>query len=154
MKKLIVCIIALVALFSCSRDNNEENIYGYNAEEKEVLNILQGKWQQEGGISNEILSFAPFEQKKTINSSIGGIMYFYGNVTRQFYYVNNQLEVWEMYFYIDTQKREIFLYGVDNDKYSITQTKVYDYKIINNNTIELHDHSLSTLNTYNYTRIR
>lgn len=154
MKKWIICIMAIVSFFSCSKDNNVENDSGYNTEVKEVLNVLHGKWQQEGGVSNEILSFEPFGQQKVIKSSIGGIGYFHGNAKRRFDYIGKQ-EEWKMYFYVDTKKKEISLYGVEDDgTYSIVQTKFYDYKIIDNNTIQLHDKSLSSLNIYNYNRIR
>ena len=155
MKKWIICIMAIMSFVSCSKDNNVDYDSGYNTEVKEVLNVLHGKWQQEGGVSNEILSFEPFGQQKAINGSAGGVMYFYGNATRQFYYVDSQSEVWKMYFYVNTKKQEISMNGIDDDgKYSIVRTKTYDYKIINHNTIQLHDKSLSSLNIYNYNRIR
>ena len=69
-------------------------------------------------------------------------------------YVNNQLEEWKMYFYIDTKKKEISMNGVDEGKYSVVQTKSYDYKIIDKNTMQLHDKSLSWMHVYKYKRIR
>ena len=154
MKKLILFTAVLLLLFACSKDDNESNANKFSEEETEVLKVLDGKWEKESNYSPETLSFEPFSQQKVIKSSIGGIGYFHGNAKRRFDYIGKQ-EEWKMYFYVDTKKKEISLYGVeDNGTYSIVQTKFYDYKIIDNNTIQLHDKSLSSLNIYNYNRIR
>ena len=69
----------------------------------------------------------------------------YGNAVRRFDYIGKQ-EEWKMYFDVDTKKKEIHMYGAEeDDKFSIVQTKQYYYKVIDNNTIQLHDKSLSGL---------
>lgn len=154
MKKLILFTAVLLTMFSCNKDNSEDSANKFSEEETEVLKVLDGKWEKESNYSPETLSFEPFSQQKVIKSSIGGIGYFHGNATRRFDYIGKQ-EEWKMYFYVDTKKKEISLYGVDDDgTYSIVQTKFYDYKIIDNNTIQLHDKSLSWMLVYNYKRIR
>ena len=154
MKKLILITAVLLRMFSCNKDNSEDSANKFSEEETEVLKVLDGKWEKESNYSPETLSFEPFSQQKVIKSSIGGIGYFHGNATRRFDYIGKQ-EEWKMYFYVDTKKKEISLYGVDDDgTYSIVQTKFYDYKIIDNNTIQLHDKSLSWMLVYNYKRIR
>ena len=154
MKRFILITAVLLSLFACNKDDSVDNEKKFSTEEKELLKILNGKWKKESNYSSETLSFEPFNQQKEVNGSAGGVMYFHGNATRKFYYVDNQSEEWKMYFYIDTKKKEIAMYGVDNGKYSIIQTKSYDYNIINNSTIELHDKSLSWTHTYSYKRIK
>ena len=154
MRKVILFIAVLLSLFACSKDDNESKANKFSEEDMEVLKVLDGKWEKESNYSPETLSFEPFSQQKVIKSSIGGIGYFHGNATRRFDYMGKQ-EEWKMYFYVDTKKKEISLYGVeDNGTYSIVQTKFYDYKILDNNTIQIHDKSLSQLLVYNYKRIR
>lgn len=153
MRKVILFIAVLLSLFACSKDDNESKANKFSEEETEVLKVLDGKWEKESNYSPETLSFEPFSQQKVIKSSIGGIGYFHGNAKRRFDY--GKQEEWKMYFYVDTKKKEISLYGVeDNGTYSIVQTTFYDYKILDNNTIQLHDKSLSQLLVYNYKRIR
>lgn len=154
MRKLILFTTVLLTMFSCNKDNSEDSANKFSKEETEVLKVLDGKWEKESNYSPETLSFEPFSQQKAIKSSIGGIAYFHGNATRRFDYIGKQEER-KMYFYVDTKKKEISLYGVDDDgTYSIVQTKFYDYKIIDNNTIQMHDKSLSWMLVYNYKRIR
>lgn len=154
MKKLILFTAVLLSLFACSKDDNESKANKFSEEETEVLKVLDGKWEKESNYSPETLSFEPFSQQKVIKSSIGGIGYFHGNAIRRFDYLGKQ-EEWNMYFDVNIGKKEIYLYGVEADgTYSIVQTKFYDYKIIDNNTIQLHDKSLSWMLVYNYKRIR
>ena len=152
MKKWIICIIAFLSFVSCN--NSEEDINGYSAEEKEVLNVLQGKWKRESDSNPEELTFTLFGHEEKKNGGGGGIIYFHGDATRKFPYLNEGWKTWDMYFYINTIKCEICMYGVNEDKtYKVEQTKFYEYKIIDNNTIRLHDKSLSWMHVYNYKRI-
>lgn len=153
MKKWVLCIIALFSLVSCNKDDNVE-LNGYSKEEKEVLNILQGKWRSENDPYPEELSFTLFGSSVSKNGEASTVMYFHGNVIRKFLYLNKDWETWNMYFYVNISKREIGMYGINEDgTFSIVQTKIYDYKIIDNNMIQLHDKSLSWTNTYKYKRI-
>ena len=154
MRKVILFIAVLLSLFACSKDDNESKANKFSAEETELLNLLNGRWEKEDNYSPEVLSFSPYAQKEVIKSSVGGIGYFYGNAIRRFDYLGKQ-EEWNMYFDVNIGKKEIYLYGVEADgTYSIVRTKFYNYKIIDNNTIQLHDKSLSQLLVYNYKRIR
>ena len=155
MKKWIICIVALFSIVSCSKEDNEEIINGYSVEEKEVLNVLHGKWKSENASDPEELTFTIFGHSVIKNGGAGGVMYFHGNATRKFTYLNKGWETWNMYFYVNTTKHEIAMYGINEDEtFSIVQTKTYEYKIINNNTIRLHDKSLSWMHEYNYNRIQ
>lgn len=155
MEKWIICIIALFSFVSCSKDNGEEIVNGYRTEEKEVLNVLQGKWKSDNASDPEELTFNLFGHSVSKNGGAGGIMYFHGNATRKFLYLNKDWEAWSMYFFVNTTKREIDMYGINEDEtFSIVQTKTYEYKIIDNNTIRLHDKSLSWMHEYNYKRIK
>ena len=154
MRKVILFIAVLLTMFSCNKDNSEDSTNKFSAEETELLNLLNGRWEKEDNYSPEVLSFSPYAQKEVIKSSVGGIGYFHGNAIRRFDYLGKQ-EEWNMYFDVNIGKKEIYLYGVEADgTYSIVRTKFYNYKIIDNNTIQLHDKSLSQLLVYNYKRIR
>lgn len=157
MRKLILFTTMLLSLFACSKDDNENNANKFSAEETEILNLLNGKWQKEDSFSPEVLSFSPYSEKKTVGGTVidKDIHYtFYGDAIRRFDYIGKQ-EEWKMYFNVDTEKKEIHLYGAEGDgTFSTTRTKQYDYKVIDNNTIQLHDKSLSGLLVYNYKRIR
>lgn len=155
MKKWVLCIAILFAFISCGKDDNEEIDNGYSTEVKEVLKVLQGKWQSENSSDPEELTFTPFGHNVSKNGGAGGVMYFHGNATRKFLYLNKDWEIWRMYFFVDTKKGELSMFGINEDEtYSIVQTKRYEYQIIDNNTIRLHDKSLSWLLVYNYKRIR
>lgn len=154
MKKIIICIIAITAFLSCSKENSNHD--GYSAEEKEVIDVLRGEWKRDGG--TEILSFTPFGETKEMSGNLLGstfVGYFHGRSTREFDYLGKEREKWDMYFYVNVSKKEIAMYGVvDENKYSLAQTKKYDYSIIDKNTIRLHDQSLSMILTYKYTRTK
>jgi len=154
MKRIIICIIAVTAVLSCSKENHNPN--GYSPEEKEVIDVLSGEWKQEG--DTETLSFTPFGETKEMSGTFEGItftQYFHGRSTLQFDYLGKEREKWDMYFFVNTRKKEIEMCGVvDENKYSLVRTKTYDYNIIDNNTIRLHDQSLSLLLTHNYTRTK
>lgn len=151
MKKLILFTTLLLTLFSCGKDKNDTD--KFNAEGEKVLNVLKGKWKSENKYDPEELSFIPYTRKKELKSSQGIIGYFHGDAIRRFTLLGKQ-EVWYMYFYVDTGKNEIHLCEVDKDgKFSIVQTKQYDYEVINNNRIRLHDKSLSWLLVDNYERV-
>lgn len=155
MKKLILFTAVLLSLFACSKDDNESKANKFSVEETEVLNVLQGKWESENKSDSEKLTFTPFRYSVSKNGGAGGVMSFHGNATRKFLYLNKDWETWDMYFYVNTKEHEICMYGINEDKtFSIVQTKVYEYKIIDNNTIRLHDKSLSWMLVYNYKRIK
>lgn len=155
MKKWVLCVIALFSLVSCNKDDNVE-LNGYSKEEKEVLNILQGKWRSENDLYPEELSFTLFGSSVRKNGEASTVLYFHGNVIQKvlFKYLNKGWETLNMYFYVDTTKREIVMYGINEDgTFSIAQRTIYDYIIIDNNVIQLHDKALSLTNTYKYKRI-
>lgn len=156
MKKILSLAIMSLALFSCSKSNDEDNNKdAYHPEVIEVLKVLDGKWQGEGGASDEVLTFTLFGKQKWIEGTAGGAMWFHGNATREFVYIDNTPQKWDMYFNVDPKEKKIGMNEVASDgKYSIVTTKEYSYKIIDNNTIELHDKSLSWMHIYKYHRIR
>ena len=59
MKKILFLAIMSLALFSCSKSNDDEDKDAYRPEVVEVLKVLEGKWQGEGGASDEVLTFTP-----------------------------------------------------------------------------------------------
>ena len=159
MKKAILLATILVALFACSKDDSDNKESKFSTEEIELLKALSGKWEKEGDNFHEMLSFAPYGEKKTIHASVVGkdiIGISYGDATYRYGHSDG---TWDkekkMYFDVNTKKNEIHMYEVEDDgRFSITSTKSYDCKIIDNNTIQLHDKSLSAFHVYNYKRIR
>lgn len=155
MKKLILFTTVLMSLFACNKGNGEDDVNKFSAEETEILKVLDGKWQGEGGASDEVLTFTPFGKQKWIEGAAGGAMWFHGNATREFVYIDNTPQKWDMYFNVDPKEKKIGMNEIASDgKYSIVTTKEYSYTIIDNNTIELHDKSLSWMHVYKYKRIR
>lgn len=157
MRKVILFVAVLLSLFACSKDDGENSVNKFSAEETKILKVLDGKWEKDDKSSPEVLSFSPYSEKKTVSGTVVDkeiINIFHGDAICCFSYLGKQEEQ-KMYFYVNTEKKEIHLYGVEEDgKFSIVQTKFYDYKVIDNNTIQLHDKSLSWMIVYNYKRIR
>jgi hypothetical protein len=157
MQKVILFIAVLLSLFACSKDDSENSVNKFSAEETKILKVLDGKWEKDDKSSSEVLSFSPYSEKKMISGIVVDkeiVNIFHGDAICCFSYLGKQEEQ-KMYFYVNTEKKEIHLYRVEEDgKFSIVQTKSYDYNIIDNNTIQLHDKSLSGLLVYNYKRIR
>lgn len=155
MKKLLFLALMSLALFSCSKSNDDEDKDAYRPEVVEVLKVLEGKWQGEGGASDEVLTLTPFGKQKWIEGAAGGAMWFHGSATREFVYIDNTPQKWSMYFNVDPKEKKIGMNETTPEgKYSIVTTKEYSYTIIDNNTIELHDKSLSWMRVYKYHRIR
>ncbi len=154
MKKIILFTMTILALCSCSKDD-DENKDAYRPEVAKVINVLSGKWRGEGHASDEVLTFVPFGELKWINGTIGGVMWFHGKATRQFLYLDKTMETWNMYFYVDVEKKKIGMNGeTDDGKFSIVPAIAYEYTIKDDNTISLHDTSLSWIHEYDYHRIR
>jgi hypothetical protein len=159
MKKVILLTTLLLTLFACSKDENENKASKFSAEETEILKVLNGKWEKEGDNFHEMLSFAPYGEKKTIHGSIVGkdiIGIAYGDATYRYGHADGTWDKGQnMYFNISADKKEIHMYGINEDgSFSVVRTKQYDYNIVDNNTIQMHDKSLSAFHAYNYKRIR
>lgn len=159
MGKLILFTAMLLSLLACSKDDGENKANKFSAEETELLKVLNGKWEKEGDNFHEILSFTPYGEKKTTHGSVVGkdiIGIAYGDATYRYGHSDGTWDKEQkMYFYVSTEKKEIHLYKVEDDgTFSITSTKFYDYKVIDNNTLQLHDKSLLGFHVYDYHKIR
>ena len=148
-----MAILPLVALTSCG-DEEEES--GFSSDVKAVIQTLNGTWVTTDAVSPETLTFTAFASPTEIEPASNKFarMEFHGSMTRDFIYLGKETEHWEMYFYVNTDKKEIHAYGrsEENGGWSLSTSKVYDYTIADANTITLHDQSLSWMNTYTYKR--
>lgn len=153
MKRLTVFLLTIVCLcVSCKKKDDVRN--GYTDEVKAVLNVLNGSWRSENKHDPEELTFTLFGRTIEKNGGIAGVMYFHGKATRKFTYLDGKEETWNMYFYVNTEKKEIVMYGINDDgTFDIVRSTTYSYSITDNNNIELHDKSLSWIHVYNYKRI-
>ena len=155
MKKLVLfmTIMPLIVLTSCGDDDEYS---GFPSDVKTVIQSLNGTWVTTDAVSPETITFSAFDSPTEIApaSSSFARMEFHGSMTRDFVYLGKETEHWDMYFYINTDKKEIHAYGKseENGGWSLSISKVYDYAIVDANTITLHDQSQSWMNTYTFRR--
>lgn len=148
MKKLLVLTFIFVAFMtSCSKD--DEPTSGFSDAEKAALQVLNGTFFCEGTTIVFSPFLAPTPKKSTANDVP---INFCGTLSYDSKYYDN-----EFYFYINTTKKQI----VANSKHSEKQDyfnalvgKIWDYEIIDKNTIKLFDTDLSNplVQTKTFTR--
>lgn len=150
MKKLVQILMFVLFLTSCSKED-DSNIK-FNSETQDVLSVLNGKWKSDG-IYPETLTFKSYNEPTEIPSvnTDWASLEMHGLLTREFTLLGES-DKWNMVFYINTSKKTISAYEIINSKYTIVTSKIYDYTIVDNNTIRLHDQSLSQLNIETYIR--
>lgn len=134
-----------VMLWSCSKDD-EPKADAFPVGVSEIMQVLKGTWKSQ--TTETVLTFSNYSEPtevKPANSSWSS-MWMYGEMVRNFDYLGTP-ETEKYYYVVDIKKKQIHGYGMaDGGTYSIVTSKSYDYVIINNSTISLHDTSLSSLN--------
>ena len=151
MRKFLILMLLPVVLWSCSKDD-EPKADKFPSGVANVLDVLHGTWVSDG--TDNILTFAPYSKPREVQpvNTSWASMIVYGTLQRDFNYLGTP-ETENYYFVVNVDKKEIHAYGItENGSYTIVTAKSYDYEIINNSTIRLHDKSLSSLNNYTYTK--
>ena len=153
-KKLFKALlpVLLCAVFSsgCSKENNDLST-GFSAAETEALKVLNGTFAYDDGINTTTIVFTPFSEPVKKKSSMNNVeTEFYGSLR----YLSKYHEG-DYYFYLDTDSEEIIAYIQHSEKadyFNALVGKIWDYEIVNQNTIRLFDTDLSATlfqtNTY------
>lgn len=141
--QFITIALSAILISSCGNDDEDPNI-GFDAETRNVLNIINGhSWiYSEYGQTTEI-SFLAFRNPEEIASALNGVpMTFHGWMKRV--YSGTLSDETEFYFYIDTKAKCIKGYGVGSDikTYALNATCTYYYEIVDEKTIKLKDYSV------------
>lgn len=141
----------LLAVAGCKKDDSPK----FPSDVQEVLNSIEGTWESTDTYNAETLTFTAYQAPTEIQSASSDwpAMTFHGTLQRDFRYIGDTWEHWDMYFYINPQSKVIYCKKTANGgQWSLINAKAYDYKIIDENTIRLHDQDLSALNEKVYKR--
>ena len=111
---LFMAILPLIALTSCGDDSEEG---GFSSDIKTVIKTLNGTWKSTDAISPETITFSAFSSPTEIEPASDKFarMEFHGRMTRDFLYLGKEEEHWDMYFYLNTDKKEIHAYGKNEE---------------------------------------
>lgn len=151
MRKILMLMLLPVMLWSCSKDD-EPKADKFPSGVSNVLDVLQGTWVSDE--TDNTLTFAPYSEPRKVQPANASWtpLQVYGTLQRDYYYRGTP-ETENYYFLVNVDKKEIHAYGItENGSYTIVTSKSYDYEIINNATIRLHDKSLSWFNAHTYTK--
>lgn len=151
MKRIIFVLATLLAVAGCKKDDSPK----FPSDVQEVLNSIVGTWESTDTYNAETLTFTAYQAPTEIQSASSDwpAMTFHGTLQRDFRYIGDTWEHEDYYFLIRPDKKEINAYGItSNQTWALNQSKFYDYKIVDENTIRLHDQQLSALNEKVYKR--
>lgn len=153
MKKVLFILAVALAFTGCKKDDTQQT----PSDVQEVLNSIVGTWESTDTYNAETITFTAYQAPTEIQSASSEFpsMTFHGTMQRHFKYIAGG-GTWvdeDYYFLIMPSKKEIHAYGIaSNQTWALNQTKFYDYKIVDENTIRLHDKDLSELNEKVYKR--
>lgn len=142
-----------VTLFSgCSKDNKKQ-ASGYSTSEKEALQVLNGTFSYDGGMTSTTIVFSPFPEPVQKKSTMNDVeMDFYGTMDYHSTYYDDSF-----YFYLDTDLKQIVAYSQHSEKkdyFNALVGKIWEYTIVDENTIKLFDTELSDPTFHTNTFIR
>lgn len=153
MKKILYLLTIALAFTGCKKDDSPK----FPADVQEVLNSIVGTWESEDTYNAETITFTSYQAPTEIQpaSSSHDAMTFHGTMHRHFKYIAGG-GTWldeDYYFLIKPDKKEIHAYGITQSQtWALNQFVFYDYKIVDENTIRLHDQQLSALSEKVYKR--
>ena len=151
MKRTLYLLAIVFVITGCKKDDSPK----FPADVQEVLNVIVGTWESTDTYNAETITFTAFEAPTEIQSASSDwpTMSFYGIMQRDYRYLGDTWEHDDYYFQILPSKKVIAAYGITQSQtWALNQTKTYDYKIVDGNTIRLHDRQLSALNEKVYKR--
>lgn len=141
----------LLAVAGCKKDDSPK----FPSDVQGVLNSIVGTWESTDTYNAETITFTAFQAQTEIQSASSDwpAMKFHGTMQRDFRYIGDTWEHDEYYFHVMPDKKVIAAYGITQSQtWAFNNTKAYDYKIVDENTIRLHDQQLSALNETVYKR--
>ena len=144
MKKLIYVLAIALAMTGCKKDDSSK----FPTDVQEVLNTIVGTWESTDTYNAETLTFTAFDEPTEIESATTDwpAMKFDGILKRDYLYLGGTWKHDEYYYYVMPDKKVITAFGITQDQlWNLYWGKVYDYKIVDENTIRLHDQDLSAL---------
>ena len=147
MKKVLLAMLIVIAMTSCSKD--DEAASGFSRGEKEALQVLNGTFVCE----ETTIVFTPFDSPTPKKSTLSDVpIDFCGTMS-----YNSEYYTDKYYFYINPSKGEIRAFATHSEKrdyFNAFIGKTWDYKIIDTDTITLFDTDLSNpiLQTKTYKR--
>ena len=151
MKRIIFVLATLLAVAGCKKDDSPK----FPSDVQGVLNSIVGTWESTDTYNAETITFTAFQAPTEIQSASSDwpAMSFHGTMQRDFRYIGDTWEHDAYYYYVMPDKKVIAAYGITQSQtWAFNQTKAYDYKIVDENTIRLHDQQLSALNEKVYKR--
>lgn len=151
MKRILYLLAIVLAVAGCKKDDSPK----FPSDVQGVLNSIDGTWESTDTYNAETITFTAFQEPTEIQSASSDwpAMAFHGTMQRDFRYIGDTWEHDEYYYYVMPDKKIIAAYGITQSQtWAFNQTKAYDYKIVDENTIRLHDQQLSALNEKVYKR--
>lgn len=138
----------VASLISC-KNGEDEN--GFTPDVANALNTFNGTFVGISGMDTETIEFTPFaEPQQKLNPMNDVPMEFHGTM-----HLHNSINDNEYYFHIDTIDKELECYGIHSERegyFALNSGRIYEYRIKDNNTIQLHWTLLSDLNWNTYNR--
>lgn len=140
--------LLVVSFTNCSKD--DESATGFSSEEQKALQVLDGTFVCEETLGGKVLStetfvFSPFVVPTSKKSTMNDVPINFCGIIKH-YYEGSIDNVAEYYFYLNTSEKQIIAnatHSTKNDYFNALVEKKWDYKIIDNNTIQLFDTELS-----------
>lgn len=138
----ILCVIGLTLLATgCSKDDDGQSS-GYSKDESKALQVLNGSFIYDSGLNTTSIVFSPFPEPVKKKSSMNDVeMEFHGRMKYRDNYYDN-----DFYFYLDTGKKRIVAYSQHSEKsdyFNALVGEIWEYTIVDENTIKLYDTDLS-----------
>lgn len=152
-KTMILVSLMLITLFSGCSNDDEKLTSGFSDAEREALQVFNGTFSYDGAMSSTTIVFSPYStptQKKSTANDVP--IPFHGTLQLKSQYYEDSF-----YFYVDTNKHQIVAYAKHSEKnnyFNALVGKIWDYTIVDENTIKLFDTDLSDplFQTNTYTR--
>lgn len=153
MKRLAYLFAFVFVVVGCNKDDSTR----FSSRVQKALNSIVGVWENKGTDYVETITITAYEVPTEIQPSSPDClsMIFHGTMLTEYMYINggSVSSYLPCYFIISPEKNEIQTYGINpNQTWSNDPTIVYDYEIIDINTIKLHDQRLSSLDEKIYKR--
>ena len=149
----VLAVLLCMTLFSgCSKDDDEQ-ASGYSTAEREALQVLNGTFSYDGGMTSTTIVFSPFPEPVQKKSTMNDVeMDFYGTIKYHSTYYDDSF-----YFYLNTDLKQIVAYSQHSEKkdyFNALVGKIWEYTIVDENTIKLFDTELSDPTFHTNTFIR
>ena len=156
MKKILLLFVAVAAVAFMGCDKEEGHTNGFTSDVSKVLSTLNGKfvyesWMGELLVSKNIITFIPFTSPKEITRSLHGTTTTdHRNIHTSYHYGAYSSQTDASYKGFPSKKQIRTNAIVDDTHYNALVGEIYEYEIIDENTIKLHDTDLSDWQWHTY----